>query len=91
MNWNVNANLHILDFFFYRNRHQSYPTIIEYVKRNLHALDFFDRTNLGLSHFMILRYLLSSLFSRSVPPKQAEYFLPALGEPPVKKRGQQIK
>ena len=39
----------------------------------------------GLSHFMILRYLLSSLFSQPVFPTQAEYFLPALGEPPVKR------
>ena len=34
---------------------------------------------------MILRYLLSSLFSRLVPPMQAEYFLPALGEPPLQR------
>ena len=38
----------------------------------------------GLSHFMILRYLLSSLFSRPDPPTQAEYFLPAFGEPKKK-------
>ena len=39
----------------------------------------------GLSHFMILRYLLSSLFSRVVCPTRAEYFLPELGEPPLKR------
>ena len=39
----------------------------------------------GLSHFMILRYLLFSLFSWVVLPMQAESFLPALGEPPVKR------
>ena len=39
----------------------------------------------GLCNFMILRYLLSSLFPRRVLPTQAEYSLPALGEPAVKR------
>ena len=39
----------------------------------------------GLSHSMILYYLLSSPFSRSFPPTQPEYFLPVLGEPPMKR------
>ena len=46
-----------------------------------------------ISHFMILRNLLSSLFSRPVPPTQTEYFLPAMGDwenHPWKERGQQI-
>ena len=39
----------------------------------------------GRFHFMILRYLFTSLFSRPVPPTQVVYFLPVLGEPPVKR------
>ena len=39
---------------------------------------------------MILRHLLSSLFLRRVPPTQAEYFLPALGESAVKREFQKL-
>ena len=49
------------------------------------SADLYRWCRTGLSHFRILRYLLSSLFSRSVPQPQAEYFLPALGDQLVKR------
>ena len=42
---------------------------------HLYERNYFFEEVPGLCNFMILRYLLSSLFSRRVPPTQAEYFL----------------
>ena len=43
------------------------------------------QVNFYQAYSILVCYLLSSLFSRPVPPTQAEYFMPALGEPPVKR------
>ena len=52
------------------------PKIIQRSK-NWHfrlICNIFNNSWTDISDFMILRYLLSSLFSRPVPPTQAEYF-----------------
>ena len=73
-----------IDFYVYILSVSS--NLLPMMRPYLCFLDIFQSASFVQAYPILWFYdLLSSLFSRPVPPTQAEYFLSASGEPPVKR------